>query len=942
MPDNTGLKGMSSPQADLEDESKALSQVTRETGAHTRAMQQNSRALQDNSQAWGRLRKEQETYMDRLKTMKDNFLQTTNGMAGTQQALGNFTNKMKQGTTVTSVYARKLDAMRKGQTAFAGTMVATTGDISKAMDQSQKYVTAVHDSYQEAHKMSGKYRVETAALRKAMDDLNERFATQIAVSGDMKGAITGMTEQALLMSKYLGTSMQDVMDSWQERLQQSTLSLEESKEEMIRVTYQADKYAKSVEALGKAYLKTGNIGKKEFVQMVRDIGKQFRHGTVEIDGYAAALTKLLTKSKEMGMSANEQRGIAEGLGKLSKSMFTEGGEMSFFGMKAAGKMRERMEAGDGWLEQQSAPLQKRIKRGMEATKGESALVKDRMLMSIVASSNAGNAMGMQMMQEMMKDKSLNREMMAKAADVGLFQAEALRESIQSGEAEETFKKAAEEDEKGKKEQTKIWQKSLEEISKAALTPKNTEYKMVAGIHKIQKTMEFWMKASLAGSLLTQGGFMGANMAGNLARGTGLFGGGAGKLGLGARLAGGAGKLGLGSLFTGGGSAVGGAAVPGSAGFIGPVAPAAAGGAGATAAGMTAIAGGTVAAFLGGVAIGTAADYGAGKVIDSFSSAREKKIAKLSGEENTFSSWLSRGSTGKVGTGVASMLGGDKFDEKGWKMLKDERVLLEGQEFKNRKDLIKSLEEVVKNMTAREKDLTIVEREKLRLAKEQLAQAKKSIKKRTDSEKKESKEADTRLGKEQASRVRTWAKHAKISKDPAEAAKQLMGATMKKNRYGFSENVVNQEGNVGEQILEAYSKMSKSEQARFTDIEETARQAELQQAKLRLGKSGIETKDMSAAQVGKIYKKQYGTDLGAFGSLASHQKSADASAAIKMILPDFSGDDDFWDTARDAVSEVTLNSKNEISFTIPGRSQKVVLKGMGGAAATEQHNKEKNG
>ena len=943
MPDDTNLKGMSSPQADLEGEGKALQQVTRETAAHTRAMQQNSRAVQDNSQAWGRLRKEQETYLDRLKNIGRVTSDITNGFGGMQQAIGGFTSKLKQSTTVTSMYERKLDAMRKGQAAYAGTMVATTGNISKALDESQKYVSAVHDSYREANKMSGKYRVETKALQQAMGDLSDRFATQIAVSGDMKGAITGMTEEALLMGKYLGTTMQDVMDSWQERLQQSTLTLDEAKNEMVRVTYQADKYAQAIGDLGDQYLKTGNIGKKEFVQMVRDVGKQFSHGTVQIDGYAAALEKVLVKSKKMKMSAQEQRGVAKGLANISKEMFTEGGKLSFMGYKASAEVRRRMERDDSFAEKQTPAMKARLLEVRKRTKGESDIAKDRMYMSILAGSNRGTGMGMGITKDLVKDKSLSREMMADAGGVGLYQADSLRELIQTGEAANTYNKAADKDDKKSKEdQTEIWKKSLEDVAKAAMAPKNVEYKIVAGIHEVKKTIEYWAKASIAASVGTQ--VLGAAGKGAWQLGGHLLARRAAQQAGGQVAARGGTSL-LGGLLGGGGAASGTAITSGTAasasGTIGSTA--AAGGVG-TALGSIAAVGGSFLVGVGaGVGLSYLADKKIGKIVEKRLGKKEREGADILGEDSNLSTYLTRGKRGAVLDKVFS----NKLDV-GEKEMEQARLsaIVSSDEYANRKRMVKLLAQSVKNMEASERDLTLVEREKLKVLKKQLAQIKDSIKETRKAEKKMRGVEREKWGTKQGMRLesilrKTSFKEGMTEEQKAEQVAKSMGKHSLKAL-----------GNVGQSTMDQLSMLPKDVSAKFGDRGKFAAAMQDIQRRRALIKRGDYTKEGLAgmsreAQIAAYKKHVPGGRLGDIKGLSTleadiaRQKTWAARTQHQVFGKSGGRDEgDMGISGAGLPSEVTTNVKGELVFTLPG--QRVVLKGAETGLAKLQHDKEKNG
>ncbi|KKN20150.1 hypothetical protein LCGC14_0938610, partial [marine sediment metagenome] len=80
-------------------DSRLLRESTQATNNYTQAMQQQTKAMGDQHQAWGRLRKEQETFMQGLKRQYDQVKQLSNNFAGMSSAVGSYTDKLKQGTT---------------------------------------------------------------------------------------------------------------------------------------------------------------------------------------------------------------------------------------------------------------------------------------------------------------------------------------------------------------------------------------------------------------------------------------------------------------------------------------------------------------------------------------------------------------------------------------------------------------------------------------------------------------------------------------------------------------------------------------------------------------------------------------------------------------------------------------------------------------------------
>jgi len=926
MPDDSKFEGFSQQ---IAGEEKVLQEATKSANQYTAAVQRQTKAMQSNQQAWGRLRDEQTTFLAKFKETFNAIRTSTNDFAGAGRAIGGFTDKLKQGSTVTAVYQRKLDAMRKGQAAFASTMVATTNNISSAMDKSQQYVDAVHDSYRNAHKMAAEFRVETKAMQQAVDDLNSRFATQIAVSGDMTGALKSMQREAFIMSKYLGTSMTDVMDSWQERLQQSTGSMDDARKEMVRVTYQADRYAQEVQKLGDAYLKTGNIGKEEFVRMVRDVGKQFRTGTVQLDGYANALTGLLAKTKQMGLSTNEQRVAAEGFQKTVKSMFTMDSDLAFFGMKAAEQVR-KMWDDPQWMAQQDEQVKKRLEMVKKRFAGEPEIVQTRAIMDVLRGSSAGSAMGMRLMSQM-GNLTLNRELIAKQTEGNLVAADEIARQIQSGEAANKLEqKSSKEAKKQRDDQTEIWKQSIEKITKASLTPKSVEYKMYAKIHEIHKLLEYWSKQSLATAAITQGLSIGGNLLMNKLA-TGSF---------------------LGMARGGGGLLAGGAGTAASGGGGAATAVTGAGGMGAAgAAGLGA------AAALGGVAIGTLADWGFGKAVSGgMLGERQAKLLEKSGDKS-FTNWISMsdkfgyfaaalGPAGLAMKGIADLWA--PRDAKGWEMIKNERTLLEGQEFEKRKKMIDQLSDQIKMMEKREKDLTDADRKRLALLKKQRDQIKKTIQKRLSKEEEESREATKRVSKAERVRMLSALSQAQGG-SPEEVAKSLLEAKYQDPTLGpnaFFRNITEESRYDPDALrmnfMTQYKQLSAEQQKRIGDPAKVVEALVTQAGRERLmsesptAKGAERIKEMSLEELRKTYKTKYGEQLmGAKITESDLLRQSIMNRANDVALHFSMASDGSGDA-----SEVTTNAKGETIFRLPG--QTVKLKQLSNVVGTQTQKQASKG
>lgn len=933
MADDQSFKGFSQQMGgDVEaTDQKAMEDSNALWDANTRAVNANAQARQK----WGRLQKDQMTLFGKMEAQLSRVHQglksTSYGYQDLSRSAGGFFDKLKQGSTFSAMYNRKMDAMRKGQETFTKTLVATTGNLTQAMDQSQKYVNAVHDSYRSAHKMSAEFRVETKAMQKAVDDLNARFATQIAVSGDMKGAIEGMRREAFIMGRYLGTSMEDVMDSWNERLHQNIGTLDDARKEMVASTHEADMYAKGIKQLGDEYLKTGNIGKKQFVDMVRDASKLIGTGTIQIDGYSRALRNLMIETKKMQLSVNEQKGAAEGLAKVTKEMFTFGSELSLFGVKAAEQVRQ-MWNDPKWLAQQDEQVRKRLKMVQERFANEPEIVQTRAIMDVMRGSSAGSAMGMRMMANM-TNTTLNREIIAKYTDNNMLQADAITKQIQSGEAEKAFNEKATQEAKDQRDkQVEVWRKDFEDMVKATHTPKDLDYKLVALVHNINKTLEYYVKYSIAGSLATQGLSFGGNLLMN-------------KLTTGSFLGGGGGLFGGGSGLFGGGAASAGTATAGTAG----TATAAGSGTAAAAAGALGTGAAIGAAFVGGVALGTAADYGFGLAVEKgLLGSREKKIQKLSGDK-TFTSWVSRDPDRMKKFGIVSptsMLAHALSSDKEISIMKqanEERVLMRGKEFATRKHMIEVLDERIKKLESYGKEITTLEQDELRDKKKQKKLLEWSIKNREDMNKMESKLAQQLdpLFEKRLKAVKKTISGLEFKKGMTteEKAAQYYSEALEK---GTLESGLINEGRMGEAVYKSLLELPESRRKQFGDLKKFAEAVSRLATKtediaaLDVDEFGEAKKKMSPEErrkrIAEIYGKTELTEK--FSTMSPEQLKAYSEAQGFAANFQISGG---GEGLGEQVGKVATNAKNQIELQLPGRTIK--LEGLGPAVAVT-NSKEK--
>lgn len=890
-----GLGGFSQPQnpgSVAETDTKAIQDETRALQTETRSLQDHTRAVQADNKArehWGRLAGEQETQLQRLvkgfHDLTGQLFSTKRMWEETTGIMSSYGRKLASATSATSAYGAKLKYIREGQKAYSGTLIATTNNISEAMHKSQQYVDAVHASYTNAKAIAGEFNVETAALDKAAGELTARFATQIAVSDDMSGAMKGMQREAFLLGAYLGVEMSEVMEMWQEQLDTSIKTLDEARKEIMAVTKVADKYAQEIQSLGKDYLKTGNIGKKEFLSMVRSIGKEMRTGTFNASAYAKAIKGVLVASKEDLHTTNEQRVAQEGIVKITKEMFTMGTKYSVFGMETAKRVESKWDD-PKWMESIDQDLRKRLEITKKKFVGGSFEMHEAIMAKLKAS-GTGTAMGFEQMARGMPAIGVQRQVMKGefAGDVTI--ADTVARQIKSGEIAQNFReKAAKDAETAKEQSTDMWKGLMGELVKAGHTSESNEDKMVRRLDSIDKYIQ---------QIYTQFPFMiaGAQMGGALL----------GKVGpalLSKFLPGIAAKLGIGTVAK--------AAVPGMASFIGPVAPTLAGGGALSgAASATAAVAGPVLAVLSaaaaGVAVGTLIDHGVGRLLSNKTTLRQL------GEDKTLSGWLGGSSTGRSIMGAVIGEPGMGDTNKKLEKMQEETTRMEGAEYQRRKELVEQYDKQIKAMEANQTNLDLVERQKLAAMKKEVAVVKKSIKRQLDRETKEVK------GYRLAERVSAREKmRGQLRAKPGDAGAFIKGA-------GFTLPEMHM-ADFGQQLMDEIQLMPEDIRKQIGDPAAFVKKAQAERMKQVLtrggyGVTGEELAGKSREEITALYKKETGKGLGPVTAMSQERvaQAQEARQRTSRMLGGLGIQDAFGGGGGSpTASTPKVNAKGEISMT----------------------------
>jgi len=242
-------------------------------------------------------------------------------------ALTGFMAKMKEAISLGGVYNRTLAELKTSQVAYVSSLNFSTASYGKASSEHQKYLSAINAANISASTTARKYSLDIKEVQEAQAAVTDAFNTQIGASGKHQKSIESLREQALVFSKTMGVNVRDATDFMRSRLEHSTKTMSEMQVETWRVTAAADAYTVSLVKMGKRARETASINRREFLASIRETSEQFKIGSFDAAAYSQDLGKYLTAAKatgafskqEMGMLMKQYSGTITGIqsGKLS-------------------------------------------------------------------------------------------------------------------------------------------------------------------------------------------------------------------------------------------------------------------------------------------------------------------------------------------------------------------------------------------------------------------------------------------------------------------------------------------------------------------------------------------------------------------------------------------------------------------------------------------------
>jgi hypothetical protein len=636
-------------------------------------------------------------------------------------AVSGFLGQLKKTVSVTNIYQRSLEEMRRGQENYSKSILASTSQLGRASQQNQKYIDALHDSYVNARNIAADYGVEASKVRQIADELQSSFASQLGVMDNQSKALQDLQKQTFLFSRMTGISATEAIQRMDERLKGSLMTLEEVREEQMRVLKVVDDYKNALNALGKEAQKTGQVTAKEFLQVLGGVRQEFRLGNYDAVSYAKSIKTVLQAGKGAGLTAGQAKDTARGFGQMMGNMskFT-----NFFGAKSAMVFENAIQnvdqIQDKALKQQIKTIQASDLTGVQR-------------LEAISNALAGTGEGQALLLDQMAQNfspAMMREWMKQQGGLTQMQALVLQQKVSSGELQGQLKKDAQKSLGERKKETDVFTASIEQLAKEGATATKLRYRMAKDLHALkQRALAYFEDSPMEIALA-----MAAVQAG-----AGLLKGVAGRL---------LGRLGLGGAASTAGKGAGMLSrIGGGLGRLGTVARAPLGAA-AGGAGIAGTAAAGAAAFAAGYGLGKIMDPIIGKEISkSIPKALEGQMGAALGKDRSVSGMLSQAMVRSPAwnkfmsglTGVEISANQKALDD----MLKNTVRIRRGVylELKKRRlQLMKEVKEGQKNWD----DLSYAEREILKAKKKELDQINKTTKRRREMEEKEKKQAPEKM------------------------------------------------------------------------------------------------------------------------------------------------------------------------------------------------------
>lgn len=568
--------------------------------ATTVAIQQNTGAINENAAAtekWARLQENQhKTFSAFLKEEIDGMQKAAAAAGGYRRYISEATTamtgmiqKMQTATSLSTVYDNALKQLSTGTAHYTASLQANTSAIGDATQQSTAFVTGLRDAQAQSHELAAQYNMDAGAIAEAGQHATQMFATQLAAIGDVGEGIKSLQKESVVFSRFFGTDMKDVMQAWQERMEHSNMTLTEAKDETAMLAKVADQYAISLGKLGDKMLQTAQLGKREFLEMARQINQEFRLGVPNVVAYTAAMAKMSLEAAKKSATKMEQANTREGLLKLMNDMTSTEGTWGVMAHKAAQTAWQQFQTAPGSMTTQARTRLEARREDIATAGAQGNLIgQNKLIMEALKGTADAAKLSLQKMRESTGGNVQAMAMMLNQGGVSMTSAMDIAKGVATGSIEEVFEKNKE----ALMGEAQAQKTETEKLVDAGAKTNSTLHSIAKDINAIHH----WLIGMTIGSPIMS--MLGTAVGGAVL--SKVLGGGVAGGGLLAKLLG-----------------VGGAAAPGSAGFIGPMMPGAAGAGWMASAGKAAAMAGNIAVP---TALAAAAAYGGYKIYQAHDQA----------------------------------------------------------------------------------------------------------------------------------------------------------------------------------------------------------------------------------------------------------------------------------------------------------------------------------
>jgi hypothetical protein len=517
--DDTTIKGFEKAGKAMGEHTKTTADLTKATEAQTAAMQPNIRALENFANTTAEAARQQETLGESISRQNRQLIDQARQVGSLQSqyasltgGLSGFIGNMGRMISLGNVYTQLLDEMRTGQKAFTASLSASTKELGSATENADKVLWAYRNTMADARNIAARLGIDYEELKGISGSLVNQFTSQLIATGRTTEATMELQKNVVHLSRFMGTDYAETIGMVDNRLQGSTKTLGEVQDELIAVAREADKWTGALQNMGDRAMKTGNVTRKQFWEVLKGIKQEFQGGMYAAEGFAKSTRLLMTAAKESGLTPEESKAMAGGFGRIIKQM---GSFNSIFGAKTAqyfgSLLSDLSQIQDDALRKRFEPYAKRF---MET--GQLNVLDLRALVS----TSQGSAEGIHHLSRIIRESGVSRDVIRSifAETLGPHQqhlADKITDFVRSGQSEKAFKAISTSDKKSqktRKDQLDVFKAKFDDLIKAGHSTASVQHSIAKKAYELQQEIYGWLQRS---PLLMAAAIMGAKALGGL-------------------------------------------------------------------------------------------------------------------------------------------------------------------------------------------------------------------------------------------------------------------------------------------------------------------------------------------------------------------------------------------------------------------------------------------